>query len=257
MPEWATWARVKALTGRALYAGSGGRHQDAARFGEEALAARPRRPGGERAGRPGSACHLVTGPAPATVLRRGRHRRRQGPGRRGPPDGGGVRPHDARRPAARSRRRRRRGRGGQRAGSHGTSAPRRLRRVRRAGHGAARRRRGRLGGALRGDRRRTTETTGSSPAALPGDPAADCRPTRGLHCSRPSTHGIGNADTAGAAAPRPGHGSSPGCVPSAGPRSRRWRPTPRPRTRRSRCRCGSTSTGAPTARSAGRAAWSP
>ena len=41
MPEWATWAKVKALTGRALYAGNCRRHEDAARFGEEALTLAP------------------------------------------------------------------------------------------------------------------------------------------------------------------------------------------------------------------------
>jgi GT2 family glycosyltransferase len=41
MPEWATWAKVKALSGRALYAGGCGRHRDAVRFGEEALALAP------------------------------------------------------------------------------------------------------------------------------------------------------------------------------------------------------------------------
>jgi hypothetical protein len=41
MPEWAIWAKVKALTGRALHAGNTGRHQDAVLLGEEALALAP------------------------------------------------------------------------------------------------------------------------------------------------------------------------------------------------------------------------
>jgi hypothetical protein len=41
MPTWAIWARVKALTGRAMYAGGCERHEDAARFADEALALAP------------------------------------------------------------------------------------------------------------------------------------------------------------------------------------------------------------------------